>query len=360
MKKNIALLLLLVSALAFGSEKRLKVLHLSLHLGCINDFAEVGNELGLDLTSWYIHRSHVEFEGHEAGNNIYNITHARAEGVWNRHKDYFNQFDVVITSDTAPLSRIFLQNGWKKPLIIWVCNRFNYADFERQDGHFPDGEYYDLFRKATQMKNVKIISYTPYEYHYTAAKGIHIGQRTIKPVGSLEQEVPANFKSAIPSHIKKEETAFVYPRLSDGQLRYIQQKCAEAGIKTYSGAYNGPEDLKGLKGTIYFPYQWSNLALFENMQRGMVHFIPSEKFIRENYRTPIRYVTLDKFHLCEWYAPEHRDLLVYFDSWSDLKHKIATTDYVAMSKKIKAFAQQHRATMLGRWQQVFDELTVLI
>ena len=41
----------------------------------------------------------------------------------------FGKFDVIVTSDTAPLSRIFLQNNWKKPLIIWICNRFDYVDY---------------------------------------------------------------------------------------------------------------------------------------------------------------------------------------------------------------------------------------
>ena len=67
------------------------------------------------------------------GNAVYNIGHQRAETVWNRHKDYFDKFDVIVTSDTAPLSRIFLQNGWRKPLIIWVCNRFDYCDYASLD-----------------------------------------------------------------------------------------------------------------------------------------------------------------------------------------------------------------------------------
>ena len=131
----------------------LKVLHLNFHLGCSKDFEEVGKELGLDVTTWYVLAADLpreHFDGKTRGNAVYNISHERALNVWNKHKDYFETFDVIVTSDTAPLSRIFLQNGWKKPLLIWVCNRFDYYDGETYDGKFPDQEYYNLIRKAAR------------------------------------------------------------------------------------------------------------------------------------------------------------------------------------------------------------------
>jgi len=59
----------------------------------------------------------------------------------NLHKDYFDTFDVIVTSGTAPLHESFLQNGWTKPLIIWICNRFDYCDYASLDCNFPDQEY---------------------------------------------------------------------------------------------------------------------------------------------------------------------------------------------------------------------------
>ena len=44
-----------------------------------------------------------EFDGISSGNALYNVGHERAQNIWNKHKDYFNQFDAIITSDTAPL-----------------------------------------------------------------------------------------------------------------------------------------------------------------------------------------------------------------------------------------------------------------
>ena len=94
--------------------KPLHVLHLSFHKGCINEINFIAQHLQFNLTSIFIHDlAHKEFDGQSSGAVLHNIGHERALNIWNKHKDYFNQFDVIITSDTAPLSRIFLQNNIK-------------------------------------------------------------------------------------------------------------------------------------------------------------------------------------------------------------------------------------------------------
>lgn len=109
---------------------------------------------------------------------------------------------------------------------------------------------------------------------------------------------------------------------------------------------------------MYIPYAWSNLALFENIQRGIIHFVPSERFIIElaYQRQPIRFCTLNRFDLCDWYAAPFRDCIVYFDSWNDLEHKIKSTNYKELSQNIKLKAQAHRNEMLRRWKEVFYEI----
>jgi len=342
-------------------DNNLKVLHLSFHLGCIKDFEEVAQNLGLDLTSWYILSSDLPnnyFDGKNSGNAVYNIGHGRANAVWNKHRDYFNKFDVIITSDTAPLSRIFLQNGWSKPLVIWICNRFDYFDRVSLDCNFPDKEYYELFKQATNLANVRIVGYTPYEKFYAAQKGINIGNLLIKPLGKLAWHVEKLSTSFIPKQINKTETIFVTPRLSQKQLGYLVQQCEMVGVKTYSGRYNGPDDLKGFKGVITIPYAWSTFALFENIQNGLIHFIPSEKFMRElsNYGLSFHTFTLDHFELSEWYCPENRGVIVYFDSWKDLKHKIDSLDFEKMKARLHEFGLQHRKEMLNRWEKLFASL----
>ncbi len=345
----------------YADQSALRVLHIGFHKGCLDDFAEVGKELGLEVTSWYVLSAELDrthFDGISTGNAVYNISHDRAERVWDKHKSYFKQFDVIVTSDTAPLARIFLQNGWEKPLIIWICNRFDYYDPDSLDGAFPDNEYYDLIRKATHMQNVKIVSYTPYEHIYARAKGVDIGTLTIKPIGTLPKKKNALSCSAIPASIDKKHTIFIYPRLESDHVRYIAQQCSDRDIQTYSGGYNGPEDLTEFKGVLYVPYQLSNLALFENLQRGIVHFVPSQEFMHNARRSgmPIRCFISGPIELCEWYFPEYRNLLVFFDSWDDLAYKVKSTDYNALSSACKKAGAEHRKTMVTCWKEVLQSL----
>ena len=357
MKKAILILAFFISFSLDAMFQKLKVLHITFHQGCKNDFQDVAQELELDLTSWYVQSLPQDFwEGYNSGNEIYNVSHHRAQRIWQRHKDFFNQFDVIITSDTAPLSRIFIQNNWQKPLIIWVCNRFDYRHAMGGPDHFPDQEYYDLIEKATRMKNVYIISYTPYEYEYARRKGIHFGRRTIKPLG--KKEGLFNGECLVPDSIEKEKTLFVFPRLSNFQMQLVLNECKHRNILAWSGVYNGPEELKQFKGVIFFPYAFSNLALFENLLRGVIHFVPTQRFLQElGFVRGGMYGNLD---WCEWYFDIYREYFVFFDSWQELAHKIALLDYQNMRKKIRAFGEIHRHNMLIEWHHLFLEIAKTI
>lgn len=336
--------------------KQLNVLHISFHKGCIKDFEYVAEQLDLNLTSLFVQDQPERWlDGETTGNGIYNIGHNRAKKAWNKNKDYFNQFDVIITSDTAPLSRIFLQNNWKKPLIIWICNRFDYYDGASLDCSFPDKEYYQLFREAFHKNNVKIIAYTPFEHYYTKLKGVDTGTLTIKPCAK-----PNNFlsQSSIPATIVKSETFFVPPYLNDTVFCNLASICNSLGIPAYNGRYNGPGDLKDFKGIIHIPYAWSNLALFENLQNGVPYFVPSKKFILELKKQGnffFNMLSSSTIELSEWYSEELKDILIYFDSWDDLAIKIKQTNFVEIKQKIKKFGQMHHDAMINRWKAVFQE-----
>lgn len=352
--KKISLLLLLFIVTSLSLEARLKVLHMTFHKGCKQDFQEVAQELDLDLTTWFVQDLPLNFwEGQSSANEIYNVGPKRAKRVWDRHKDYFNEFDVIVTSDTVPLSTIFLRHGWTKPLIIWICNRFDYAHGRGVEERFPDPAYYNVMRDAATKPNVRFVAYTPYEHLYARQKGVDTGSLTIKPLGKEEQfhEV----ESTVPASIDKSETVLIFPRLDANKAQRALGECKARSIKAWSGAYNGPEDLKQFKGVVFFPYAFSNLALFENLQRGIVHFVPTQNFLRQ-----LRFIWDPKLSgnlsACEWYDPMYKDVLVFFDSWDDLKHKIDTTDYAGMSQKIRQLGAQHRQEMKEKWQALFQEL----
>lgn len=354
MKSWISTIVLLLCVALHADDHRIKVLHMTFHEGCKNDFEDVAQELDLEVTSWFVQALPAGFwEGFVSGSEIYNVGHRRAQRVWDLHHDFFNQFDVIITSDTAPLSRIFLQNNWEKPLIIWVCNRFDYAHGAGGEDRFPDKEYYDLIKEATLLPNVRIVSYTPFEHEYARRKGFNFSTLTIKPLGKKEQLfLPEH--TLVPLSVIKEETFFVFPRLSPEHLHKVLQATEHHGIQAWSGTYRGPEDLKGFKGVLFFPYAFSNLALFENLLRGVIHFVPTQEFLTQ--LGFIRGGMHGNLNWCEWYFDVYKDYLVFFDSWQDLYSKINNTDYQAMKEKIKLFGQSHRQNMIIAWRQLFAEL----
>jgi len=75
-------LLLCLNTLALAGQAPIhNILHMSFHKGCIEEFAAVSEELGLNVTSWFIQSDVPRFDGSTKGNAIYNITHERAEKV---------------------------------------------------------------------------------------------------------------------------------------------------------------------------------------------------------------------------------------------------------------------------------------
>jgi len=344
--------------------KKPKILHLSFHSGCINDLNEVARALDLDIEPFFILESDATrdaFDGMPSGNQIYNITAERAARIWSLHKGYFNSFDAIITSDTALLSRIFLQYDWHKPLIIWVCDRFDYADMPTAPKNFPDKSYYQLMRSALGKSNVKVIPNTPYEYLWARGKDVWMADYVIKPMGSIPRN-KESLISAVPATVNKADTVFVFPRLSQQQSAFVIDQCNRVGVKTYTGSYNGSDDLTDFKGVLYFPYQWSTLTFFDHIQRGIVHFVPTLRFVTEllRARSPVRFVSLEPSapEWIEWYNSTNNPYIVYFDSWEDLKNKVAV-DYTELRKRIIAFARDHRQTTLQRWQKVFNDLALI-
>lgn len=326
----------------------INILHISFHTGCKNELEYVVNKLGYN----------IEFMNFDDGqtytNAKYNIGHDRANLCWNKHKKYFEKFDLIITSDTAPISRVFLQNNFPNKLIIWICNRFDYCDKASLDCKFPDKEYYELFKQATKNTNVQIIGYTPFENYYSKhIKKIDISDKIIKPIGKI-----IGFNYSIRNNNETNNMFFVPPYHNDTITINLSEKLNELNILNKNGRYNGMQELQLYKGIIHIPYAWSNFALFEALQFGIIYFIPSFDFLLEIKKNtnffwspPIKNEWLK---ISEWYCDTNKEIFVYFDSWDDLKVKVNTTNYNEKKKIIIEFAILHEQKQLNLWKNIFD------
>jgi hypothetical protein len=324
----------------------LNVLHISFHTGCHNELMYIGKQLDIKIT-------YLEFI--DGTKSKYNIGKERAEKYWTKHQEYFNTFDTIITSDTAPISRVFLQNGWTKKLIIWINNRFDYHDISTLDCDFPDKEYYDLIRKASEKENVFIFGYTPFENYYCKHfKNIDIGNLIIKPTGNISNVYKFNNFSKIDNI---ENTFFIGTYHNDNIMINLSKTITNFKVPVYNGRFNGPLDLARFKAVIHIPYAWSNYAFFEAIYLGIIYFVPSKKFLFELKKDKDFFWSPpykdELIELSEWYLPEHKKLLIYFDSWIDLNIKIFTVNYKKQKYIKKQFSDKHNHEMLDRWKKIF-------
>jgi hypothetical protein len=331
----------------------MKLLHLSFHKGCINDFNYICEKLNYDCETLSYDKelnSNKELPPlQEKDCQQYNITHDRAEKYWNIYKEYFNKFDCIITSDTAPLSRIFLQNGWSKKLIIWVCNRFDYA--HGSNSGFPDKEYYQLINDVKNRENIDIIPNTQFEIFYCKHRGIDISKnKIIKPLG-LTLNI-GDTKTIIKD---KNETFFIPQYHNETIMCNLSEILNKYEIKNFNSRHQGLNDLIEFKGIITIPYAWSTWALFEYISLNMVVFLPSPKFLLSffnlNFWHQNRNYLKENLHLSEWYSNENKNFFIYFDSWEDLQNKVKHLDYDKKKRLAKEFGEKHKEKMLYRWEK---------
>lgn len=318
----------------------MKVLHVSHHQGCRDDLDYVASRLGITL-------DHYEYRGG------YNIGAARAAAAWHADRERFLAYDAILTSDTAPLSRIFLQNGWPKGLIIWICNRFDYCDEATNDCGFPDAAYYELFRTAIDRPRTVVASYTAFEHHHARARGIALDTLTVRPVGA---RLPRKHTALVPGDVDRAATCFV-PTYHNDVAAALASRLQACGAGAYTGRYGGPWDLRGFKAIVHVPYAWSNFALFENLQSGLPYLIPSRRFLTEELATlPGFYWSPpylpDRLDLSEWYDPDHAGVFIYFDSWEHLA-ELAHSDLSAHAAPIAAFCRAHTDRTVEQWRDIF-------
>lgn len=337
------------------------MLHLTFHKGTMREIEGIAREVGWSVETWLIPELAPRFfDETSSGLCLYNIGHDRAERIWIRHADFFNQFDAIITSDTAALARIFLQNGYAKPLIIWISNRFDYHDATSLDCAFPDKEFYRLMNTAKTRPNVTVVATCPFEHYYARKKGVDTGSYVIKPCGASLEAIQT---PTIPSFVNKRACFFLPSYHNEKKFMDLETRCMHLNIPTYAGRFAAPMELQDFKGVIHLPYSWCTIALFMNTQMGLGYFVPSKKFVKSlqkkgNYWHQNSEFLFDrnKFYLSEWYSQENKELFVYFNSWKDLKNKIAQTDFAALRRRVTAAAMKHKATMIDRWKELFAKI----
>lgn len=338
----------------------MRVLHLSHHYGCLKDHQYVCDQLGLELTN------KLSIWNQIIERNHYVITSDYADSVWGEYKDYFNSFDYIITSDTAPLSRIFLQNlrDFDGQLIVWVCNRFNYEMTQ-------DKEYLALFEESTKKDNVKIIPYTEFERTYASAYGVNITEEVIRPIGrSLDKPLSEEDSEDLIGFGGDYGEELVGGDLlvsryhNDTKYQDSVELFRSYGILADTCKYKGYMGLVELaeKYHAYFilPDQYSKLAAFEIMNIGLPVILPSEDYVMRLSRSPNYWfgsgIYRHTIQTCEWYNEYFDKFAVYIDDFSQMAEAL---EIVKEHKdEIRAImsecSTEHMEKTLQQWRNIYN------
>jgi hypothetical protein len=334
----------------------MKLLHLTFHKGTELDIEYIFKKLGHDVTPGILDDGETNpISTPTVQSKIYEVTHDRAQKAWNKNKDYYNSFDGIITSDTCPVSRVFLQNNWSKLLIIWISNRFDYAI----KPEFMDPEFYALLRDIPKRRNVYIFGNTMIEHLYAKQiKNVDVASFIIRPLG--KNSISENkFKTY---NENDNEIFYIPPYHNETKLLNLSEKLHSLGINNRCERFpNHISDLLEYKACICIPYAWSTIVFFERLQLGLLTFIPTPRFLIELFHTgnwwfqpPFNIQYPQHLILSEWYCPEHENLFVFFDSWDDLVYKIKNTNYTEKTEIILNYAKQHENDVLTKWNSIIE------
>lgn len=322
-----------------------KLLHISHHIGCMRDHAYIYDKLNFEYEFWKFPKG------------VFKITKDLATSFWNEKKTYFNSFDFIVTSDTAPLSRIFMENihQLKPTVIVWICNRFDYnMEF--------DVSFYDLFKRIAinNKDKFKIIPYSDFEGIWCKYKGIENIMQTITPIGKQLKELDykidclkelnnnyindSNSKNHYSNaEVELKNKMFIPIYGNDNHFFNLKELFEKNNIDYFNGGYSHPTDLIHCKALITFPDAFSKLITFETIQNNIIVFLPSEEFIIRLHRSRnngVNYWFNSPFGLnetlvktCEWYR--YKECRIYFDSIEDMLYKIKNLNEETVKDKYK-------------------------
>jgi hypothetical protein len=277
----------------------MKILHITFHYGCAKAIEDILSMDNIELTTKIVTSG---IDGY-----YYNMTKKRSHEAYERHKDYYNSFDVIIVTDTVPLSRILLEGGYKGKLIIVATNRFDYAD-TREKG-FPDDEYYESMRKVSNMNNVLFIANNYFEIFYALEKGVEITNVILFTSRPL---------------IREDKKGYYIPTYHNDKLFELYKKCKEQGLDVTTGRYKDKYELAGFKAVIHIPYTWNSIALWDALSVGIPYYVPTVYLLnilckRKGFWFQNVNYLKEKIDFCEFYhCGENYKFLRYFNSLENI------------------------------------------
>ncbi|KAG2492820.1 hypothetical protein HYH03_008978 [Edaphochlamys debaryana] len=275
--------------------------------------------------------------------------------------------DALVVCDTVVDARPLLQGGCGLPIVLQVTNRY---DWKIKDA----AEYGALMAAAAANPRVWWVTNSPFEQLHMAWNGLALPPSRhllLRPLGAtvLPPPPPGPERAATFAVILKTDRKRHPDR--DVLLPQLRKLGLMDEVKVYDSIYGGPAALAQHRGVVHLPYQMSIMSLYETLAVGGLFLVPSPsffRFVRQHHRFAYQFVPLlaraaaserqakkdakagssssdasasgafgaasddmthgvagpdglmgrNWTHYVEWYNPDFKEALVYFDSWEQL------------------------------------------
>lgn len=288
----------------------MRILHVTFSVQCNEDIYNMCENIGYEYNYLY-------FDDGTRGK--YNMSKERSISYYQKHREHIESFDAVIVSETTALCRVFLESDYKKPLIVWVYNRFDYHDAATNDCNFPDIGYYEIIKDAILSRpNVKFLFSTIFEKYYMENK------LAIECPGSIMK--PSGILNLYPTRIKQfGNTFFVGDFHNDTLMINLSEELKTLNIDVFQSRLSDPRILRHYKGLVHIPNSWTSILLFQCIFMNVPMFIPSKRFFMELKKKHSNFFwhppySDENIEMSEWYNPEMAKHFIYFDSFEELKN----------------------------------------
>lgn len=328
-----------------------RVLHLSFHYGCASDLNYVFKALGWD----------IDFFDATCWSSA--MTERLAHEIWQTHKDRFQSYDLIVTSDTAALSYPFLlhYDELRPRLLIWVCNRFNIC-MEK------DALFHTLFRETRATK----IPYTAFETEWCRRFKIDLKHPVIPPLGRHEERYICNpavmeriFRPLERFGPEAPDTETVFVHDYHNNAKYLVPFLRDRGFSVAWGRYTDLAEIKGYKAVVSLPDAFCKIFHTEAIQHGIPVLLPSLRGMKHLFNAPgygftsREHISRDDLAMCAWL--EHPECHILFDSMEDIPDLLAglTPDH-PVHAAMAATRDLLEARVLAQWRAASTRRVALV
>tara|TARA_R110001583_G_scaffold194636_1_gene366034 strand:+ start:1422 stop:2504 length:1083 start_codon:yes stop_codon:yes gene_type:complete len=360
----------------------MKFFNLDLHISVIADIKSIFNDLGHQIDDWTLsghawafgrQRDRVEVINHTNWKDIdQNICNA----FYKRYKDELSQYDGFICTYAPSFSLLF--EKFNKPIIMISPIRYE-APFWNDSKKW--NWYNNFLKEKIDSGQIIPVANNKFDKQYCEMF-----------TGKVWQHIPSLCEYTKAPYNPEREN-YIYSSLLPVETMGYDNLIIPKNRALPQG-YDW-KDLSKFKGIVHIPYCPSTMSIFENYTSSIPMFFPSYKFMlmlrdaygkngvlnqmswREvNNLKPGSIIPFDNkagtitdinnygnindekewIKLSDFYDEEWMPFIQYFDSFSDLKYLLRTTNTQEISDNMKSFNELRKEIVYKSWKEILENI----